>query len=768
MVYTTVVIGFWKKNWGKLLLGGVLLWVVAVNFRWGYWILGNDNYSPEENPGVSFERYLKSPTWRAYRGLGVPSDAEQIDVFRSGMFLILEKVGVPLWLVSQMSVWLTLAAGVMGMGWLAKKLHGGEGAFLAGGIIYFSSILTLWLFFSPLKPFVFFWGFLPVFLAATWELLERDSLKNWVFWILSMVAFGGAFVIPTLFLVSVIVLGLMGVVFGLKSGKWRGLGVLGLIFLIWQLYWLVPFGFYVKEQSGQLQDSFINRAITSGTVQDEKEYGRSPNVLRLMTSWVALKNDDGEQLFGYEDWYRGAAATVLGFVPMGLAVLGLSKRKYVLVLVGMAGMGAWLLLNSNPPLGWFYDWCSRSMPLFRQVFRWGSSKFWVIWWLPVVILATGGWGRLWRRDRWLSMIVLTGLLVYMYPAFVRRLINERDWVRIPREYYELREYLRRVDTKGRVYLAPEANMLYFRNHDWGFFGSVFWSYWIPNPIVEKALVTGSAENEEAFKKIVNFYYADDPVLFVKILNNAGVGWVIGDRSLTDKGNGYRYNWKTYAIVMEENPYLKKVWQKGNLELFEVGRVDYGVWGNGENLVLDLGEGKAFGDGVEITDDGYRVKNRRSVSGVYWEISDPEIGGRLLKISAQVENKSGIIGEINLRETKKQYQTFSYLGKMGEEEAILGYVYLPRDWRNYLLEFVVKARGPDESINRIKNLKLESVPLTEDYLKIRMPEAGRWEKMRYLTYAGWTINALVIVVLVVRQKLKSRKVSLSGSKKTTAA
>lgn len=755
---------FWEKNWGKIALGLTLAVMVAVNFRWEYFILGNDNYSPEENPKVSFERYWQSPTWREYRGLGVPSDAEQVDIFRSGLFLVLEKIGVPLWLVSQGSVWVLFILGPMGMGWLAKRFFKKEEAFLAGGIIYLSSLLTLWLFFSPLKPFVFFWAFLPLFLAISDEVAERGGWKNWLGWVLVAIGLSTAFMIPTLFFVEVMVMGGMGIAMGRKK-----LAIIFLVFIVGQLWWLIPFGSYVKNQSGQLQDSFINRAITSGTIQDEKQFNTLGNVVRNITSWVNIANDDGEKLFKYGQLYQGSFGW-LGYLSIALAmsglVAGVKKREGSVWVLGVLMIaGIWLVKGANPPVGGWYAWVGEKVPLFSQVFRWGSSKFWPVVWLPMVLLAVWGW----MRTKYLKWVVLGLWLIYVFPIFKGQLINNRDFVKIPGEYYQLRDYLARVDTKGRVYLAPEANMLYFKNHDWGFFGSVFWSYWIPNPVIEKALVTGSAENEEAFRKIVNLYYADDPRLLARILSNYGVKWVIGDKSLTNKGNGYKYNWESYGIAVEQNPYLEKVWERGKLQLYRVvGDGELTVADGGQPWTYELGEAKMFSDGVTKTDQRWRIENKSLVSGVYWDISDPELSGKLVKISARVKNESGIVAEINFRETKKEYQTAAYLGKYLSEEKMEEYFYLPKDWRNYLLEVIVKARGPELSVNEISDLKMEVMPLTADYLKARMPENQGWKMGKAVTYAGWMANACLVTVVLVLQALKRPKTKVSGSKKTTRA
>ena len=106
-----VVKRFFIHNWSKLILGAVLLWVVLVNFRPGYFILGNDNYSPEVNPTLSLKRYIESPGWRSYRVVGVASDADQADLPRALTFSLLGLV-VPWWLLSQGFVFLNLFLGV--------------------------------------------------------------------------------------------------------------------------------------------------------------------------------------------------------------------------------------------------------------------------------------------------------------------------------------------------------------------------------------------------------------------------------------------------------------------------------------------------------------------------------------------------------------------------------------------------------------------------------------------------------------------------------
>lgn len=562
--------------------------VIIINFHWGYFVLGNDNYSPEEAPLVSVKRLLVSPAWRDYRGLGVPSDSEQVDIFRSGVDLFLNSLGVPLWLISQLSVSLVFFLGSWSIASLSlsifkKKLDDfqGQSLFLLTGVFYFTNILTLWLFFSPLKPFIFVWGFLPFFLWQSWNFFNEWNLKTFLFFLLSILLISSSAIVPTIFLVVLIIIVTFYFWFYLLGINLRRLILVFGIFIIFQLYWLVPFGFYVKSNASALTSSYINRIITPETIGSELKYNNLGNVLRFYTSWLDIKNDDGEYLFKYSPIYQnGSFFSYLAFLPILLTFLYLIKIlktgqwKRIWPLVLLLFFGIFLIKRDNSPLGFIYQFFENNIPLFRQVFRWGSSKFWPLLSIIIPILASlflvelsKNYHKVWRR------IILIGIigcqLFFVWPIFKGDLINKSDLVKIPKPYFELKDYLYETDKNGRIYLAPEANNLYFRNHNWGFFGSVLWSYLIPNPIIEKSLTTGSQENEIAFDVLVNTYYSEDPNLFFRSLKNYKVKWVIADKSVTDKKNGYRYDWNTFNKVIESNPDLTKVWQKDFLSLYKV-------------------------------------------------------------------------------------------------------------------------------------------------------------------------------------------------------
>ncbi len=110
-----------RQKYGQILLVLLLLIICIISIRWGYYLLSNDNYSPELNPWLSIQRYLESPAWRGYRVLGVPSDTEQADIFRSIFFFLLKPI-LPDWILGQLFYLLCLVVGSLSMAILVSSI----------------------------------------------------------------------------------------------------------------------------------------------------------------------------------------------------------------------------------------------------------------------------------------------------------------------------------------------------------------------------------------------------------------------------------------------------------------------------------------------------------------------------------------------------------------------------------------------------------------------------------------------------------------------
>ena len=113
-----------KERIGLLVLIILLSVITVTAIKPGFFLIGWDNYSSYFEPGINIFRTLFS-TWRDYRGLGVPSDAEVTDVFRQLLFVPLGLV-LPRELLDQVYYLLALWFGVLSMyalaGMIAREL----------------------------------------------------------------------------------------------------------------------------------------------------------------------------------------------------------------------------------------------------------------------------------------------------------------------------------------------------------------------------------------------------------------------------------------------------------------------------------------------------------------------------------------------------------------------------------------------------------------------------------------------------------------------
>ncbi len=573
----------------------VLLLIIAFNFQPNRYILGNDNYSPELNPGLTLERSIVTPAWRSYRALGIASDSEQADVFRALIETAIAWL-LPNWLISQLLVFALFFIASYGAaelcGWLANRLRFSSAeqnlVFLFGGLFYCANLITAWMFFSPLLPFIFGYALLPLLLWRLGKLYEKRNAGQAFIFLLTVFAWTTAAVIATTFVVQALLLGFFLVLFGwlvYQPGQGRRVVITGtaalVLFILSQLFWLLPFAYYVRSNRVELQSSYANRVLTPSLIEQENRYDQFWNIPRFYFSWLfSIDQNRGTFQVPYHDWYTQPFGQILSYLVLVCAALGIIKlvcrepgrRKLLLMLVPL-GL-SWLIIKGDqPPLGNLAGWLAQTIPLYEQVFRWPSSKLFPALLIPLVVFASIGVvgliGRLRRGKTLMTVGVVVALFVYVVPFWRGELIGSRGKVIVPEAYFHLRDFLKTRDPTERVYVAPEANSLYFHSYAWGFFGSSFLNYLLPNPLIEKALVTGSADSETAQQVLESAYYAENPDLFAQTLRHYQTPWVLLDKSSAPLDNGYAYDWEAARVAVEDNSQLSLVWKDQQLALYRI-------------------------------------------------------------------------------------------------------------------------------------------------------------------------------------------------------
>lgn len=586
-----------KKQYGPILLSMVLTIITFASIRWGLYLLSNDNYSPELDPWLSFVRYLESPAWRSYRVLGFASDSEQADIFRSFLYF-LSSLALPKWSLGQVFSLVCLWVGTLSMASLATKIvrdhvtsKYNNVVFLVSGILYISTLWTAWVFNFNMMPYVTQFGFLPLLLISAFNLLKNWNYKNLLFFAFSSLLLSSTFVIATLFFVDFGILVFFLIFFGyVNKVKIKKIILSTLLFFSLQLFWILPFIQYSISTSNDVIDSYTNRTITANTIDLEKQMMTFVNSARFYTRLLGTVDDPAtdsyifpmsEEFMGY-DFYK-----VVSLLPFILSIIGLLfvllQKKWKLLPLWFVMLALVILIaNQNPPFGFIYTWLQSNFNIFYQVFRWVSSKLGQPYLLLLILTGTIGFISLldfWnsfvkkRTSKYFTLLILlllfAPLLFFSEYLLKGDLFTKRATVELPSQYYQLAEYLK-DDPDGRIFYAPPANNGYFREYEWGFVGSQFLGYIVPNPVLDMSLAIGSRVGEKGMIEINSDFNSGDKEELVQDLNKYDVKYVLVDRTLIKGRYGHDINWE------DLNTYTKEwdlVWSADSLELYTLPQIE---------------------------------------------------------------------------------------------------------------------------------------------------------------------------------------------------
>jgi len=262
---------FIGKNLFLVVLCLILVVISVGMIKPDFYLTGWDNYSSYFNLKTNLFRTLFA-SWREYRGLGVSSDAEVTDIFRIFLFWLMHFF-VKENLLDQIYYVASLWVGVLSMYWLGRLLFkkyinkkSGFGDVFGGvtALFYLFNLNTLSVFYSPIIPFTNrFWG-LPLMIYLLLKYENEKSKKNLVWLILCLFLSSGSYITPTVLITSLIAL-LTLVIFQLNIKK---VVVYGVLFVILNSFWLLPFANYVIEKSSvvplartfvEINESMLNK-----------------------------------------------------------------------------------------------------------------------------------------------------------------------------------------------------------------------------------------------------------------------------------------------------------------------------------------------------------------------------------------------------------------------------------------------------------------------------------------------------------------------------
>ncbi|MCR4328948.1 MAG: hypothetical protein NUV65_00185 [Candidatus Roizmanbacteria bacterium] len=508
----------------------ILLLLTIISFtiiKPDLFLAGWDNYSSYLNLSANIPRTFFA-TWRAHRGLGVPSDSEVTDIFRQLFSLIVQPI-IGKQLVDQLYIIVALNLGVLIMYAFAQVLFKQyiskhkphlahfEDIFSAmAAFFYLFNVNTLAVFYFPIQPFVTRFFTLPTTFLLFHIFLHTPPKRFLSYLSLGLLFLfcSTSFVIGTVFLTIVMGLGLY-MLFQKNIGKNI---LVFLLFLAINAFWLLPFLNYTVQKSAiiRLAPTFIEANETQ--LNKPKSYYSFTKQVLLFPSFFETKISNLNHT--QSDYLHPLAHTfqqpltkallsifpILAFVGLLFLLRNPRKNFIFLWIPSMYILFLLLSMKQYSPVGFLYAYFDKHIPLFGVLFRFGDTKF-----HPMVAFAgsiLAPFSILWIVAKTKKIIVsvatvvifvASGVIFYTY--FTGNLIGFFMYNKIPSAYTSIVNTINSDALDGRVLHIPYDSNIYWRSYSWGYVGSEFLGFMLNKPLVEKTFEPASMENANVNTRI---------------------------------------------------------------------------------------------------------------------------------------------------------------------------------------------------------------------------------------------------------------------------
>jgi len=184
-------------------------------------------------------------------------------------------------------------------------------------------------------------------------------------------------------------------------------------------------------------------------------------------------------------------------------------------------------------------------PFFAEAFRNAFTK----WSIPLILILSVGigslvrfFGDLYPRKSAIFISVLISILVVsasiytVYPIFKGNLIAGSMRVNLPSYYLDTVNYFKSQDSTKRIAIFPLTDFWGWQFNDWGYRGSGFLWYGIPQPILSRTFDVWSPKNEGYYNEVSLAIAGLDPNNLKYVLNKYQVSNIIFDESLFMPGD----------------------------------------------------------------------------------------------------------------------------------------------------------------------------------------------------------------------------------------
>lgn len=527
----------------------IVLAASVMNFTPNTQLTGWDNLHPEFNFNLNIERAFFAP-WQEYQGLGlVGGNGHAADLPRQ-LLLLISSLVIPSMYLRQFYCFLMLFLGPLGVYFILQKIIIKEKfASLSGALFYLLNLSTVQVFFTSFEPFLTQYGLLPWLFLAAFNYLQSPTKKNILLLSLVNIFAIPQAQVPTTFLVYLMVLlGSLGIFLLQQKGKEikKTLAVV-VITLFVNALWILPFIYFAVTNISVSVEAKMNQAATETVFLQNKEFGNIADVVTLRGYWFNLKDfSHTTQQFDYlmlpwREYLNNNNILAIGFILFAVVLLGMitafrQKNRYRWILLFLFAVPVVVLSNNSPPFSWIDSFLYR-FPFVSQALRSPFTKFSILASFAYSLLFAFGMAAMFDflKSRYVklgTLLVVGGLLITLtLPIFKGDLFYKQLRTTIPQDYQNMWNFFKTQNPNTRIAGFPVQTFFGWTYYRWGYSGSGFVWYGLPQPILDRAFDVWSRPDENYYWEVSYALYSNNPELFEKVLQKYQINWLLVDNNV---------------------------------------------------------------------------------------------------------------------------------------------------------------------------------------------------------------------------------------------
>ncbi len=540
------------KRLDFLLLIAVLILLFAKNYTPGTFLIGWDNLMPELNPWLNIKRSLLA-VWQQHQGLGLVSGmAHSADLVHQLIILPLT-LFLPTNNIRYLWHFAMMGAGTLGLLFVLKKHFRFSTLInLSASLFYLLNFGSVQNFYTPFEPFSVFWGFFPWLIASFWSCLKQSNKKNITrLAILNFLA-TPSFYVQTNFIVYLLCLGLISLSFFItsrprpKSQKYfKSFATILLV----NLFWLLPFFYFLKNDIGNNRQYFGNLIGSQEVFERNQRRGNLSDFLLLRGFYYDYQAGSTSIMAPWVQHFENHYTLTIGYFLSSFALIGLISLlfKYKkfntasLSVVLMFFLSCLALLSNQAPFSYLNAFV-RQISILNQVFRSPFTKFITPAVFSFSILIAYGLNftlKLLASLKYSTKLIkkillitfISALFIFSHPSFTGNYLSPKMRQSIKSEYFDLFNYLKNQPKTARIAHLPSGNFWGWTDYNFGITGSGFIWYAIDQPILDRTFDVWSQKNEQYYWQLDNALQKQSPESLNDIFEKYSIQYVIFDNNI---------------------------------------------------------------------------------------------------------------------------------------------------------------------------------------------------------------------------------------------